>query len=88
MLTNFLVEIKSLSNSPLSFNKEYSKFSKLLKSCVSKPKAKCFAAIGIKESVSLTLTNVIYFLFYPNFLFQKYILLQFLGIVFRLLAYV
>ena len=39
----------------MSFSKEYSKFSKLLKSCVSRAKAKCFAAIGIKESVSLTL---------------------------------
>ena len=44
-------------SSPLSFNKEYSKFSKLLKSCVSNPKAKCFAAIGIVTSVSLTLTQ-------------------------------
>ena len=41
----------------MSFSKEYSKFSKLLKSCVSKAKAKCFAAIGIKESVSLTLSQ-------------------------------
>ena len=53
----FVSPSANLSNSPLSFSKEYSNFSKLLKSCVSKAKAKCFTAIEIKESVSLTLSQ-------------------------------
>ena len=45
----------NVSNSPLSFIKEYSKFNKLYKSDVSKAKAKYFAAIGNAESVKMTL---------------------------------
>ena len=45
------------SNSPLSFNNEYSKFNKLFKSVVSKAKEKCFAATGNDESVKIATTQ-------------------------------
>ena len=42
------------NNFPLSLINEYSKLSRLCKSVVSKPKAKCFAAIENFESVKIT----------------------------------
>ena len=60
----------------MSFNKEYSKFSKLLKSCVLKPKAKCFAATGIKESVSLTLSQCDLFFILSQFAISEIYIAQ------------
>ena len=45
------------NNFPLSLINEYSKLSRLCKSVVSKPKAKCLAAIGYIESVKTTLAQ-------------------------------
>ena len=62
----------NLSNSQLSVIKEYSKFNKLWKSTVSNAKTKCFAAIGIGESVNMTFVQCDSFFILSDFLFQKY----------------
>ena len=64
--------LANLSSSPFSVIKEYSKFNKLCRSVVSNAKAKCFAASGYADQLIRHLSSVIRFLFYPDFLFQKY----------------